>query len=52
MALPKNGLLPGKSGDVYLADVGIPKETYLRMGLDSKPPFGRRYCVRLDQRLQ
>jgi NAD(P)H-hydrate epimerase len=47
LALPKTGLVGG-AGDLYLADIGIPKQTYERMKLKYRPPFGDRYWVRLE----
>jgi len=47
LALPKTGLLPNKTGSLYLADIGIPIETYRRLGLSYAPQFGNRYIVPL-----
>jgi NAD(P)H-hydrate epimerase len=52
LALPKTGLLPGITGALYLADIGIPKETYKRLKLDYQAPFGNRYWIRLEQHLR
>ncbi len=39
LALPKTGL--GRlTGDLYLAEIGIPPEVYRRLGLAYTPPFG------------
>jgi len=46
LALPKTGL-EGVLGDLYLADVGIPREVYGRLGLRLEVPFMQRYWVRL-----
>ncbi|MFQ5802081.1 MAG: NAD(P)H-hydrate epimerase [Candidatus Methylomirabilales bacterium] len=50
LALPKTGLLPEKTGNLCLADIGIPEETYRRMGLTYTSPFGNRYRVPLTCR--
>lgn len=47
LALPKTGLLSGEAGRLFLADLGIPEGTYLRMGLGYKPPFGRHFWIPL-----
>jgi len=50
LALPKTGLIPGRTGRLLLADIGIPLETYRRLDLVYVPPFGSRYVVPLDIR--
>src|SRR5262249_43800717 len=50
LALPKTGLIPGKTGRLLLADIGIPLETYRRLDLVYVPPFGSRYVVPLHIR--
>ena len=50
LALPKTGLASGKAGQVVLADIGIPEETYRRIGLTYVPPFGDRFRVLLSTR--
>lgn len=42
LALPKTGLLPGKTGKLVLADIGIPKGTYAweTLQLNYRAPFG------------
>jgi NAD(P)H-hydrate epimerase len=47
LALPKTGLLPNTTGDLFLADIGIPQETYQRMQTKYVNPFGKRYRLRL-----
>ncbi len=47
LALPKTGLLPNKTGELFLADIGIPLETYRRLQMKYVSPFGNRYWVRL-----
>lgn len=43
LALPKTGLSPKTAGRIYLADLGIPAETYRRAGIPNPPRFGPRY---------
>jgi NAD(P)H-hydrate epimerase len=50
LALPKTGLASGKAGQITLADIGIPEETYRRAGLAYVPPFGNRFRVLLSAR--
>jgi NAD(P)H-hydrate epimerase len=50
LALPKTGLLPEHTGDLFLADIGIPAGTYRRMGLRYVAPFGHRFRVPLTYR--
>lgn len=50
LALPKTGLIHGKAGRLFLADIGIPLETYRRLDLAYVPPFGNRYVVPLHVR--
>ncbi len=47
LALPKQGLKPDKTGILYLGDLGIPKETYNKIGIDYISPFGKDYIVKL-----
>jgi len=46
LALPKTGLRRW-SGQLYLADIGIPPQLYKRIGLASGPAFHQRYWLRL-----
>lgn len=46
LALPKTGLQDA-SGELYLADIGIPPELYERLGISFATPFEDRYWVRL-----
>ena len=46
LALPKTGL-QGVTGELFLADIGIPLGVFQRIGLSFEPPFGDRYWVRL-----
>lgn len=47
LALPKTGLAGAAAGDLWLADLGIPRATFERAGLTYVDPFGGRYRVRL-----
>ena len=47
LALPKSGLARGEVGDLILADIGIPDETYRRAGVSYVSPFGTRFRVAL-----
>lgn len=49
LALPKTGLLPKRTGDLYLADIGIPVAAYRRLGLKYESPFGARFWARLQK---
>lgn len=46
LALPKTGLAR-VPGDLYLADIGIPREVYVQLGIAVGAVFGRGYWVRL-----
>jgi NAD(P)H-hydrate epimerase len=50
LALPKTGLLPEKTGELFLADIGIPEGTYRRMGLAYIAPFENHFRVLLKWR--
>jgi NAD(P)H-hydrate epimerase len=45
LALPKTGLSRGGAGEILLADLGIPAETYRRAGIAVPPLFDRRFVV-------
>ncbi len=49
LALPKTGLLPEHTGDLILADIGIPPGAYAweSLKLPYTPPFGDRFLVPL-----
>lgn len=49
LALPKSGLVPDKTGDLILADIGIPRRTYERAGVPYVAPFGDRFRVHLTR---
>ena len=58
LALPKTGLAaipeecPWLSGELYLADIGIPPEVYESLGLSFKPFFQDRYWIPLQRRAE
>jgi NAD(P)H-hydrate epimerase len=47
LALPKTGLLPPLTGELYLGDIGIPDQVYRRIGIKYVSPFGPYSWVRL-----
>ncbi|PKP01890.1 MAG: NAD(P)H-hydrate epimerase [Bacteroidetes bacterium HGW-Bacteroidetes-9] len=47
LALPKTGLLPELSGELYVADIGIPHEVYNRLKISYNPPFGRDFYKKI-----
>ncbi len=48
LALPKTGLHPRITGDLWLADLGIPEGTYRQLGLEYVSPFGNRFWVAIS----
>ncbi len=48
LALPKTGLFRDRSGELYLADIGIPEAVYRRLELPYRTPFDHRYQVRIE----
>jgi NAD(P)H-hydrate epimerase len=48
LALPKTGL-DAPTGALYLADIGIPRTVYDRLGIEYRPPFGDDDWVRLER---
>lgn len=49
LALPKTGLVPGRTGELFLADIGIPDDAYRRLEMNYTSPFQGRAWVRLRQ---
>ncbi|MCG3117747.1 MAG: NAD(P)H-hydrate epimerase [Candidatus Manganitrophus sp. SA1] len=47
LALPKRGLHPDRTGPLFLADLGIPEETYRRARVAYTSPFGNRFYIPL-----
>jgi NAD(P)H-hydrate epimerase len=50
LALPKTGLGSHPLGDLWLADIGIPRATFERAGVTYTNPFGQHYRIRLTRR--
>ena len=50
LALPKTGLLPQRTGQLFLADIGIPNGLYRRLGLSYVIPFAKGFWVPLTCR--
>jgi NAD(P)H-hydrate epimerase len=47
LALPKTGLLPERTGALYLADIGIPEATYRRANIHYVSPFQTSFVIPL-----
>ena len=47
LALPKTGLIPQKTGTLILADIGIPKKVYGKLGISLENVFGKEFLVKL-----
>lgn len=47
LALPKTGLHPALTGELYLADIGIPNKVYETLNLNYRQPFNHNYYIRL-----
>ncbi|MBI3124028.1 MAG: NAD(P)H-hydrate epimerase [Ignavibacteriales bacterium] len=47
LALPKTGLLPALTGELYLADIGIPKKVYQMLNINYQQPFGQNFYIKL-----
>lgn len=50
LALPKTGLLPQRTGYLFLGDIGIPEGVYRRLGLTYVNPFTKNFWVPLTCR--
>jgi NAD(P)H-hydrate epimerase len=48
LALPKTGLHPEKCGEIILADIGIPKVVYEKIGIKYTSPFSDTYFVAIS----
>jgi len=48
LALPKTGLLQGPTGELWLADIGIPKAAFERLNLDYTAPFAQNCLIPLE----
>jgi NAD(P)H-hydrate epimerase len=49
LALPKTGLSKFV-GDLYLADIGIPPEVYLKLGIELDAIFDDQYVIPIQSR--
>lgn len=49
LALPKSGLLGAETGQLFLADIGIPAAAFRRVVPRYEPPFGKRNWVALKR---
>jgi NAD(P)H-hydrate epimerase len=47
LALPKTGLLPDRTGALFLADLGIPEGVYRRASISYSIPFGEKAWIQL-----
>ncbi len=52
LALPKTGLYPEKCGEIILADIGIPKVVYEKIGLKYNSPFSDKYIIPISVKEQ
>ena len=52
LALPKTGLLPSTTGELYLADIGIPATVYEKMNVSYSSPFGNKFYLPLRSMLR
>jgi NAD(P)H-hydrate epimerase len=50
LALPKLGLSPQNSGEIFLADLGIPPAVLRQVAPDYTPPYGKSFVVALKPR--
>ena len=48
LALPKTGLVSNCTGQLVLADIGIPQGVYQKLGLDYIHPFGNLFRARIQ----
>jgi len=47
LALPKTGLVNEVTGELYLADIGIPSKVYEKLNLNYLSPFSEKYYIKL-----
>lgn len=50
LALPKTGLLTSHTRELFLADIGIPKEVYRLINLSFNTPFDERFILPLSKK--
>jgi len=48
VALPKTGLTKEKAGQLYLADVGIPRSIFSKLGVNYTSPFSEFFVIKLN----
>jgi NAD(P)H-hydrate epimerase len=48
LALPKTGLIPERTGQIVLADIGIPKAVYKKLRIDYIDPFGNQFLTNIQ----
>ncbi|MBW6489956.1 MAG: NAD(P)H-hydrate epimerase [Lentimicrobium sp.] len=48
LALPKTGLFPEVSGELYVADIGIPNLVYKKLNIDYISPFGKDFYKKIE----
>ncbi|MCI0493366.1 NAD(P)H-hydrate epimerase, partial [candidate division KSB1 bacterium] len=47
LALPKSGLNPETAGEIFLADIGIPKKSFEKIGINSTLLFDKDFCIQV-----
>ena len=50
LALPKTGLLPELSGELFLGDIGIPKKVFEKIGLNFGNVFANSYLIKISEK--
>jgi len=50
LALPKSGLIPERTGQLVLSDIGIPQAVYEKLGIDYVDPFGNQFLTNIQAR--
>ncbi len=50
LALPKRALVKERTGELYLADIGIPQAVYQKIGVSYHHPFDQRFIVPIHPR--
>lgn len=49
VGLPKTGLLKSRTGSLYIADLGIPKQAFTKVGVEYELLFGEQFIQKLNQ---
>ena len=52
LGLPKTGLTHEMTGELFLGDIGIPAQVYLKAGITYRSPFDHRFIIPLFQKGQ